>query len=654
MSWLGNLRISVRMGILVGLAFVGLAGILAIFLFADARVAQLQGQADAFGAIREEGAIIHLGAFDMSRREKEFLVSNDLAHAKQYRDAEKKVEHELQKMRALPAALPIANHIDLLIAGLGKHAAEFETVVKAHEALGLDHNSGLQGDLRKAVQDAEAKVNALGRVDLLASMLMMRRHEKDFIMRGDARYLDSLVKERARFDEIATKTDIPADKASELKTSLDSYVKNMTAFVEKRLYNDEHTKELGKIIAGLQPSFDAVFAFAEEGAAQADRAVVEMREWSRTVMLTTCGVTIVLVLGIGMLLSRSIVRPLQAMTALMGKLAAGDTSLTVPGQQQRDETGAMARAVETFRQNMIETERLKAEQERMKAEAEAEKKATMNRMADTFEADVKGVVNTIASAATEMQKSAQSLSATAEQSSRQAMAVAAGSEEAATNVQTVASAAEELSSSIAEISRQVTQSSKIAGQAVGEATRTNDQVQGLAEAAQKIGEVVSLINDIAAQTNLLALNATIEAARAGEAGKGFAVVASEVKSLANQTAKATEEIGAQIASIQGATSEAVGAIKGIGSTIGTINEITTSIASAVEEQGAATQEIARNVQQAAKGTSEVSGNITGVTQAAGETGAAATQVLGAAGELAKQSEMLRTQVDKFLSQVRAA
>ena len=654
MSWLGNLRISVRMGILVGLAFIGLVAVSSIYLFADMRVAHFQAEADAFAAIREEGAMVRLGAFDMRRREKDFLMRNELAYAKQYREVGKNVLAELQKMKAMPVAQPVGSHIDALLAGIARHAAEFDIVVKAREDMGLDQDKGAQGALRKAVHDVETKVSEVNRLDLLASVLMMRRHEKDFLLREDKKYLDSLMKERARFDELVTKYDIADDKLSEIKRLMDAYVKNMTVLVELRLNNIEHTKQLSKIFADIQPAFDALLAFAEESAANADRAVVEMRDWSRTTMLTTCSVTIVLVLGIGMLLSRSIVRPLRAMTELMGKLAAGDSSLAVPGQQQRDETGAMARAVETFRQNMVETERLKAEQERIKSEAEAEKKAAMNRMADTFEAEVKGVVGTIASAATEMQKSAQSLSVTAEQSSRQATAVASGSEEATTNVQTVASAAEELSSSIAEISRQVAQSTQIAGKAVTEATKTNEQVQGLAEAAQKIGEVVSLINDIAAQTNLLALNATIEAARAGEAGKGFAVVASEVKSLATQTAKATEEIGAQISSIQSATQGAVDAIKGIGATITTISEIAAGIASAVEEQGAATQEIARNVQQAAKGTSEVSNNITGVTQAAGETGAAATQVLGAAGELAHQSETLRTEVDKFLSKVRAA
>ena len=278
---------------------------------------------------------------------------------------------------------------------------------------------------------------------------------------------------------------------------------------------------------------------------------------------------------------------------------------------------------------------------------------TLNDHAERFESTVKGMVEVVASAATEMQSTARSMETTANSTSEQATAVAAAAEEASTNVQTVASAAEQLSSSISEISRQVAQSTQIAGNAVSEAERTNEMVKGLADAAQKIGEVVGLINDIASQTNLLALNATIEAARAGEAGKGFAVVASEVKNLANQTAKATEEIGAQIGGIQSATQGAVTAIQGIGDTIAEINEIASAIAAAVEQQGAATQEIARNVEQAASGTTEVTQSITQVTQAASETGNAAGQVLQAAGELSTQAENLSGEVTSFLDTIRA-
>ncbi|MEH2476207.1 methyl-accepting chemotaxis protein [Nitrobacteraceae bacterium AZCC 2161] len=366
------------------------------------------------------------------------------------------------------------------------------------------------------------------------------------------------------------------------------------------------------------------------------------------------GVALLLVIGMSLLLGRSIVKPITAMTAAMRKLASGDTVTAIPARERGDEVGVMAQSVQIFKDNMIEADRLRGEQDVVKLHAESEKKVFLNRMADEFESGVRLSLDTLAGAATEMRATSQSMSATAAEASQQATTVAAVAEQASTNVQTVAAAAEELSSSVSEIGRQVSQSTKIAGQAVDEANRTNVTVQGLSAAAQKIGDVVKLISDIASQTNLLALNATIEAARAGDAGKGFAVVASEVKSLATQTAKATDDISAQVAAMQNATLEAVQAIENIGGTIGAINEIATAIASAVEQQGTATLEISRNVQEAAQGTGMVSSNIVGVNQAAGETGAAANKVLLSAEELSKQAASLRTDVDRFVTNIRAA
>ncbi len=278
----------------------------------------------------------------------------------------------------------------------------------------------------------------------------------------------------------------------------------------------------------------------------------------------------------------------------------------------------------------------------------------LNGQAAHFERDISSVVHIVAAATNELRSTAQSMVSTADQTSRQASVVATGAKQASENVQTVAAATEELSASIHEINRQVAQSNQIANSAVDEATRTNQKMQGLTEAALRIGEVVKLINNIASQTNLLALNATIEAARAGDAGKGFAVVAGEVKHLANQTAKATEDITAQIQAVQNATREAVEAIAGIGGTIGKMNGVASAIAAAVEQQGAATQEIARNIQQAAVGTDQVTANIGSVTQATDETGHAAREVLTASSELAKQSEKLSGQVADFLVVIRAS
>ncbi|WP_158046232.1 methyl-accepting chemotaxis protein [Skermanella pratensis] len=351
---------------------------------------------------------------------------------------------------------------------------------------------------------------------------------------------------------------------------------------------------------------------------------------------------------------RNIAGSLHAVTGVMGKLARNDLQVEVSGQERSDEIGAMMRAVQVFKDTMIRTREMERESREAEVRVAAERKAAMLHLADAFEASVKGIVETVASAATEMQSTASVMTHTADTTSQQATAVAAASEQASANVQTVAAATEELSSSIAEIGRQINGSSQVANLAVTEASRTNETMKVLVQAAEQIGQVVELINTIAGQTNLLALNATIEAARAGEAGKGFAVVASEVKSLATQTARATEEIKSKVSEIQGATNGAQLAIDGIGRIIGQMNEITTTIAAAIEEQGAATRDISSNVSQAARGTEEVSSNITGVTQAAGETGAAASQVLGASEGLAREAENLRGEVASFIANIRAA
>ncbi len=352
--------------------------------------------------------------------------------------------------------------------------------------------------------------------------------------------------------------------------------------------------------------------------------------------------------------TRMIGRPLALMNDAMAKIAAGDNSIEIPSTEKHDDIGAMARTVQVFKENAIEIERMRDEQIEAEKRAQEEKRQAMLKLAGDFEDRVKGVVDTVSSSATELQSMAESMNATADRTNQQSTVVTSASEQASANVQTVAAATEEMSATIGEIGRQVEQSAAIAQRAVTEAEKTNGTVQGLAEAAEKIGAVVELITGIAEQTNLLALNATIEAARAGDAGKGFAVVASEVKSLANQTAQETEEIDQQIAGMQGVAGEAVEAIGGIGETITEVNEIAAAIAAAVEEQSTATQDIARNVQEAARGTQEVTDNISGVSQGTEETGKAANQVLETSSDLAEQAMVLRTQIDDFLSAVRAA
>ena len=364
---------------------------------------------------------------------------------------------------------------------------------------------------------------------------------------------------------------------------------------------------------------------------------------------------IFLVIGLAaFLVNRDITASLGALKTAMQRLADGDLAVAVPGAGRRDEVGDMAQTVQVFKDNALEVQRLQAETRAQHAAATQSQHTARVQLADIFQANVGGIVETVAAAAADMQAAARSMSTTAERTSEQAGVVATASSQATGNVQTVASAAEELSSSVAEIARQVATSACIANGAVEQAGRTNEIVRGLAAAAQSIGEVVGLIQSIAAQTNLLALNATIEAARAGDAGRGFAVVASEVKNLAAQTTRATEDIRGQIEGVQHATAEAVRAIGDIGKTIDQISEIAGSIAAAVEQQGAATREIAGNVMQAAQGTTEVSRNIEGVTRASGDVGTAAVHVRELAEQLSRQAETLRHEVGQFLINVRSA
>ena len=452
-----------------------------------------------------------------------------------------------------------------------------------------------------------------------------------------------------------------------IKEAMAAYEKDMEKTL--RLADETRDVQLSEQVERLRTSamssqVAAVKLRAELRAAaeQLDNRVnVFAKQASEEYLATSNQLMIVAAIGIilgvlaGYLIGQfGIVKPINLLKSVMEAFAHNNLTAEVPGTDRRDELGDMARTVEVFKKNGLEVERMRADQLVTEKRNTEQRKADMYKLADNFEGAVGEIIETVSSASTELEASAGTLTSTAERAQELTTMVAAASEEASTNVQSVASATEELTSSVNEISRQVQESARMAGEAVDQARKTNDRVGELSKAAARIGDVVELINTIAGQTNLLALNATIEAARAGEAGRGFAVVASEVKALAEQTAKATGEIGQQITGIQAATQESVGAIKEISGTIERLSEISSTIAAAVEEQGAATQEISRNVQQAAQGTQQVSSNITDVQRGASETGSASSQVLSAAQSLSGDSNRLKLEVGKFLNSVRAA
>jgi len=648
-----------RIGAVGAIGLLGLALVATAYMIGDSFQSKLQRDADATAGLRHIAEGLSKGAFDTRRREIEFLLSPNEVLATEHAKAADEFLHQLDQLDASLATRPrdseLPRQARALRGTVGDYLQEFKNVIAAQRTLGYDENHGLLGRVRDSVHAVEGNLLKSDADPCLAVlMLMMQRHEKDFLARVDPKYGEEMKKRAAEFAPALAATTLPPEVKSAITKQMADHQHDFASLLDGRLDLAQEVVDLGKsyaevqpLLASLQASIDREYETAQSGIAKS-RALVRIWMISGLVCVT---------LAVGLAawgLGRSISLPIRRMTEAMRRLAQGDMDIDVPGLKRRDEIGDMATSVQVFKDNMIETERLRTEQEEQKQRAEAERRQAMLDIADGLESSVSGIVRDVGAQANQLQTAAQSMSVTAEETGKQSTAVAAASEQASANVQTVASAAGELSSSIQEIAHRLAEANQITTRAVADTAQTAEEINSLATAAHNIGEVVSMINAIAAQTNLLALNATIEAARAGEAGKGFAVVAAEVKSLANQTAKATEEIGAKITEMQAATARSTAAVEGIARTITEVNEIATTIAVAVEQQGAATQEIARNVQQTSAATSEVSANIIGVTQAANDTGAASALVLDAAGELSRQSEALRAQVNDFLDKVRAA
>ncbi|KIZ48083.1 chemotaxis protein [Rhodopseudomonas palustris] len=644
---------------MAAIGIIGLIGVLlvgGIHLYGESSLAPIQKATDAARLTAELTGKLNVELLEARRAEKDFLARNDVAKAELQQTIVKSAVASVDALRKqVGTNQALAADVGRIGDALKAYEGHFEAVLAQKTRLGLDEKSGLEIKLRTSVHDIEKMADRFDEPQMKISMLMMRRHEKDFMMRRDGKYVDQLTAQAKKFSALIDSASLPADAKTALATKLADYQRDFLAWAET-------AKALGTELAAMSASFAPIEPLIESmvGSVTAARLAAEqqgdvLRDQTETQINIALAVIAMIVLGAGYLVGRSVSRPLAAMTAAMIELAHGNFDVVLPGLGRRDEIGEIADAVETFKIKAEEKAREEAAAaSRQEAVAAQQRKAEMIKLADAFEGAVGEIVHIVSSASTELEASATSLTSTATRSQELATVVAASSEEASTNVQSVASATEEMASSVNEISRQVQDSARIASEAVNQAQATNDRVAELAQAATRIGDVVELINTIAGQTNLLALNATIEAARAGDAGRGFAVVAAEVKTLAEQTAKATGEISQQISGIQAATQLSVSAIKEIGDTIGRMSEIASTIAAAVEQQGAATQEISRNVQQAAQGTEQVSANITDVQRGATETGSASAQVLSSAKSLSIESNRLRSEVGRFLDTVRAA
>jgi methyl-accepting chemotaxis protein len=643
---------------IISIGLIGLAGLLAV-----GTIYQLgTWSADASRALaRNARAISDLNnqlsmhMQEARRAEKDFSLRRDEAFSKRFAEIAAAVERDFAQLKPLVlSSNGLAEKLEAANRGFNNYVQEFTTVVQAEIKLGLDYKHGLYGSLYHAVHDIEGKLEGVDNSQLINGILMMRRREKDFMLRQNPKYVQEMKELAAEFSKALAASELAPSLKAEISQKLQRYQADFLAWVE----GAQETARRNEVMSASFRNVEPVIVDVQKSVAQlynsADSAETATRESVGRGILMAFGVSLLVVSAVSLLMGRSISKALSGMVGAMTRLASGDASVLVPSLGRRDELGEMANAVEVFKNNMIETERLRAEQSEIEQRQRQQRKAEMHRLADAFEETVGEIVQTVSSAAVQLEGSANALTVAATHSTQLATIVAAASEEASSNVHSVATASEELTTSVNEISRQIQQSSRVAIEAVGQAQETTGRVSELSRAAARIGDVVELITTIAAQTNLLALNATIEAARAGEAGRGFAVVASEVKALAEQTAKATGEIGQQITAIQDATQESAGAIKEIGETIARMSEISSTIAAAVEEQGAATEEISRNIQHAAKGTTEVSSNLAEVQKGASQTGSASAQVLSAAHSLSSDSTRLKIEVNNFLATVRAA
>jgi methyl-accepting chemotaxis protein len=635
---------------IAGAAILGIVAVGVIYGLGNAAERRIAAEQEQAIALHDLSGALEIALLQARRSEKDFLLRKADDYAEKNAAAVKAALEALDQLDAIDAKMDLQPVRD----GIAAYLAAFSRVVELQRTVGFDAESGALGTLRAAVHNAEKILGDVHDPQLTILMLTMRRHEKDFIARLDPKYVEEMAKRATEFENALLASMMPDETKAEIRGFMKAYGDGFKALAEASLALKGSVTALSDAYKALEPHLDAVSESSAATYAATKQFVAAAEARSRWQIIGAIALVALVVAAISFAVGRTICGHVGRMGDGLSRLAGGDTEIRVAGAQRTDEIGAMARALEVFRDNAVALRAAEAEKEAQKARAEQERKAALRAVADDLNSAVKSAVDVLGAAAGQIRRSAEQLAGLAEDTASRVTMAGAASNEATENVKAVAAATEELSASVSEIGAQVSGSSQRAQQAVAEAQRTNETVRGLAEAAQRIGDVVNLINDIASQTNLLALNATIEAARAGDAGKGFAVVASEVKSLANQTSQATDDIASQVGAIQEATNRAVSEIAGIGKSIAEISDASNGIAAAVEEQDAATREIAGNVTNAPQGVSEVSVNLVAVQGVADGTKASARELLGNADVVAKQVNALAAEVDNLVKRVLAA
>ncbi len=650
--------------------------LLLLLLIGGGAIFALNGGSETFQRYRElarqSNAVADVATYMMQTRigVKDFIIRGDEDAISRVRESEKRAHEAKQKAEGFIKSAEKKERLTAVDQGLTDYELAFEEVVVLQgqrnelvhgtlDMVGPEMRKKLSQIMESAYRDGDTEAAYRAGV-AQEHLLLARLYVMKFLLENTETDYDRALVEFEKLASAAERMEIELQNptrrqlADGVKQDVATYTQafeQVHGIIQER--NGIITDRLDAIGPVIMNTIGEMVELAHQ---EQDILGPQATAAIQNAVITVVGAVVVaLLLGVAAawLIGTGIARPVNAMTQAMRRLADGDKTIEVPAVGQKDEVGEMAEAVQVFKTSMIETERLQAEQAKAQ-EAQIQRAKRLEEITAKFDAAVSQMLQGVAGAAEEMQATAKSMSSIAEETRTQTSTASSASTQASSNVQTVATAAEELSSSISEIARQVEQSAGTSQRAVNQANETQETVGLLSKAAERIGEVINLISDIAEQTNLLALNATIEAARAGEAGKGFAVVASEVKSLASQTAKATEEIAQQVSEIQGATGGAVDAIELIAKTVDELNGIASSISAAIEEQTAATAEIARNVQDAASGTDQVNETLGAVDQSADETNRAAGEVVEAVGELTQQTEGLRREVDEFLDDVKAA